>query len=186
MGYELVHDFLSKRFFEKLDIYKKKSKIVIETFRNTMRDWSKEGMLASVDRLELFYEFRRELNLRIDEYKMILQSSLNSRKYRYWLDELKEKDQKEILYWIIEVGTHEIARGQSLRILIQRYSEYNLYELCTKLLRDHNWQIRMNAAKFLGNYGDKDAIPYLKEIKFSSNYEVKREVNIAIEKLESS
>jgi len=70
--------------------------------------------------------------------------------------------------------------------LSRNYSEYKLYELCNKLLKDHNWQIRMYSAKFLGNYGDKDVIPYLKEIRFSSYYELNRAVNIAIDKLESS
>ena len=185
IGYELVHDFLSKKFFEKLDVVKKKIKIIIETFRNTMREWNREGMLASSDRLEMFYDFRIELNLRHDEYKMILQSSINSGKYRYWLDEIEENEQKDILKWIIEIGNHERARKGALRILANRFGDYELYELCIKLLKDHNWEIKLIAAKSLGNYGDKDAIPYLEVINYSSYHELNRAVYNAIEKLNS-
>lgn len=185
IGYELVHDFLSKKFFEKLDIVKKKIKIIIETFRNTMREWNREGMLASIDRLEMFYNIRMELNLGYDEYKMILQSSINSGKYKYWLNEIEENEQKEILKWMIEIGNHERARKGALRILANRFDDYELYELCIKLLKDHNWGIKLLAAKFLGNYGDKDAIPYLEDINYSSYHELNRAVYNAIENLNS-
>jgi len=185
IGYELVHDFLSKRFFEKLDVVKKKIKTVIETFRNTMREWNREGMLASIDRLEMFYNLRRELNLGHDEYKMILQSSINSGKYSYWLNEIEENEQKEILKWIIEIENHERARKGALRILSKKFDDYDAYKLCIKLLKDYNWEIRLLAAKFLGNYRDKDAIPYLEETNYSPYHELNITVFNAIEELNS-
>lgn len=185
VGYELVHDFLSKRFFEKLDVIKKKIKIVKEIFRNTMREWNREGMLASIDRLEMFYNFRIELNIGHDEYKMILQSSINSGKYRYWLDEIEENEQKAILKWIIEIENHERARKGALRILVRKFDDHEVYELCIKLLNDYNLDIKLLTAKFLGNYGDRDAIPYLKEINYSTSHELNRVVFNAIDNLSS-
>jgi len=46
-GYELVHDFLSKKFFEKLSPEAKKVRTTIELFRIAFKDWKQHGVLAS-------------------------------------------------------------------------------------------------------------------------------------------
>lgn len=79
-GYELVHDFLSKRFFEKLGDDSKKSKTVIEIFRKAYREWKQHSVLASKDRLVIFFDNYNQLSLNYEEWKFILKSSFSV----YW------------------------------------------------------------------------------------------------------
>ncbi len=76
VGYELVHDFLSRRFFESLSPEAKKMKTVLELFRRALHEWRQYGVLASKDRLDMFGNSVEELKPTEEEYSFLLKSSL--------------------------------------------------------------------------------------------------------------
>jgi hypothetical protein len=84
-GYELIHDFLSRRFFERLSPEERKIKTVIDIFRRAFRDWKQDGVLVSEDRLEMFYDIRDKLLWGYEECEFVLRSSFIT----YWYSENK-------------------------------------------------------------------------------------------------
>jgi len=84
-GYELIHDFLSRRFFERLSPEARKIKTVIDIFRRAFRDWKQDGVLVSEDRLEMFYDIRDKLLWGYEECEFVLRSSFIT----YWYSENK-------------------------------------------------------------------------------------------------
>lgn len=84
-GYELIHDFLSRRFFERLSPEARKIKTVIDIFRRAFRDWKQDGVLVSEDRLGMFYDIRGKLLWGYEECEFVLRSSFIS----YWYYENK-------------------------------------------------------------------------------------------------
>lgn len=83
IGYELVHDFLSKKFFDKLGAEAKKAKTTIEIFRKAFREWKQHSVLLSKDRLEILFPNFKQLNLNDDEWLFLIKSSFSV----YWHDE---------------------------------------------------------------------------------------------------
>jgi hypothetical protein len=78
--YELVHDFLSKKFFDKLGPEVQRSKTTIEIFRKAFREWKQHGVLASRDRLEILLPNIQQLILTYDEWIFLIKSSFSI----YW------------------------------------------------------------------------------------------------------
>jgi len=85
VGYELVHDFLSKKFFEKLGPEAQKAKTTIDIFRKAFREWKQHGVLASKDRLEILYPNIKQLILNDEEWTFLIKSSFSI----YWYFENK-------------------------------------------------------------------------------------------------
>lgn len=88
IGYELVHDFLSKRFFEKLGPDAQRAKTTIEIFRKAFREWKQHDVLASKDRLEILYSNYKQLTLNEEEWTFLTKSSFSV----YWHFENRWKD----------------------------------------------------------------------------------------------
>ena len=84
-GYELVHDFLSKKFFEKLGTEAQRTKTTIDIFRKAFREWQQHGVLASKDRLEILYPNIGQLVLNDEEWTFLIKSSFSV----YWSFENK-------------------------------------------------------------------------------------------------
>ena len=84
-GYELIHDFLSRRFFERLSPEARKIKTVIDIFRRAFRDWKQDGVLVSEDRLEMFFDIKDKLSWGDEECEFVLRSSFIT----YWYSENK-------------------------------------------------------------------------------------------------
>lgn len=84
-GYELIHDFLSRRFFERLSPEARRIKTLIDIFRRAFRDWKQDGVLVSEDRLEMFYDIRDKLSWGDEECEFVLRSSFIT----YWYSENK-------------------------------------------------------------------------------------------------
>jgi hypothetical protein len=80
VGYELVHDFLSKKFFEKLGPEAQRAKTTIEIFRMAFREWKQHGVLASKDRLEILFPNIKQLTLNDEEWMFLIKSSFSV----YW------------------------------------------------------------------------------------------------------
>ena len=85
IGYELVHDFLSKKFFEKLSPEARKVKTTIDIFRRAFREWKQHGVLASKDRLDLIFPNIKQLILTDEEWFFIIKSSFSV----FWYSENK-------------------------------------------------------------------------------------------------
>jgi hypothetical protein len=96
-GYELVHDFLSKKFFEKLNPEAKKAKTTIEIFRIAFKEWKQHDVLASKDRLEILFPFVGQLSLNDEEWAFLLKSSFSV----YWFSEN---------HWIAKVDDYALKR----------------------------------------------------------------------------
>lgn len=80
IGYELVHDFLSKKFFEKLGPEAQRAKTTIELFRMAFREWKQHDVLASKDRLEKLFPNIDQLPLDDEEWTFLIKSSFSV----YW------------------------------------------------------------------------------------------------------
>jgi hypothetical protein len=85
IGYELVNDFLSKNFFDKLGPEAQRTKTTIEIFRKAFREWKQHGVLASKDRLEILYPNISQLSLKDEEWTFLIKSSFSV----YWYSENK-------------------------------------------------------------------------------------------------
>lgn len=85
IGYELVHDFLSKKFFDKLGPDAKRAKTTIDIFRKAFREWKQHGVLASKDRLEILFSNIKQLILNDEEWTFLIKSSFSV----YWYFENK-------------------------------------------------------------------------------------------------
>jgi hypothetical protein len=81
-GYELVHDFLSKKFFEKLDPDAQRKKTVFEIFRIAFREYKQHEVLASKDRLEMFLPKIKQLPINNEEWFFLIKSSFSV--YWFW------------------------------------------------------------------------------------------------------
>jgi hypothetical protein len=84
LGYELVHDFLSRRFFEKLNPEQKRERAIRDVFRRAFKDWKQHGILVSKSALDEFYSHRAVLHLNEEQSCMIMESAFASGKYAYW------------------------------------------------------------------------------------------------------
>jgi len=80
IGYELVHDFLSKKFFDKLGPEAQRAKTLIEIFRIAFKEWKQHGVLASKDRLEILFPNVKQLLLNDEEWTFLIKSSFSV----YW------------------------------------------------------------------------------------------------------
>lgn len=90
-GYELVHDFLSKKFFDKLSPEAKRAKTTIDIFHKAFREWKQHNVLASKDRLEILFLNIDQLILNNEEWTFLIKSSFSV----YWHHENKWIDQIE-------------------------------------------------------------------------------------------
>lgn len=91
IGYELVHDFLSRKFFDKLGTEAKRAKTTIDIFRKAFREWKQHEVLASKDRLEILFPNIKQLVLNDEEWTFLIKSSFSV----YWHFENKWIDQIE-------------------------------------------------------------------------------------------
>lgn len=91
IGYELVHDFLSRKFFDKLGTEAKRAKTTIDIFRKAFREWKQHEVLASKDRLEILFPNIKQLILNDEEWTFLIKSSFSV----YWHFENKWIDQIE-------------------------------------------------------------------------------------------
>ncbi|MEO5685663.1 MAG: HNH endonuclease [Chitinophagaceae bacterium] len=82
VGYELVHDFLSRKFFDQLTNDEKKSKTIRDIFRRGFREWKQHEVLASKDRLDMLLPAAQSnaLNPDVDEWLFLIKSSFSV----YW------------------------------------------------------------------------------------------------------
>lgn len=91
IGYELVHDFLSRKFFDKLGTEAKRAKTTIDIFRKAFREWKQHEVLASKDRLEILFPNIKQLILNDEEWTFLIKSSFSV----YWHFENKWINQIE-------------------------------------------------------------------------------------------
>lgn len=84
-GYELVHDFLSKKFFDRLSPEAKRAKTTIDIFHKAFREWNQHDVLAGKDRLEILLPNINQLILNDEEWTFLIKSSFSV----YWYSENK-------------------------------------------------------------------------------------------------
>ncbi len=134
IGYELVHDFLSKKFFDKLGPEAKKAKTTIELFRKAFKDWKQHEVLASKGLLELFSDNIKTLILNDEEWLFLIESSFSV----YWWDKENE--------------------------FVKTVCKKTLIKICTKLIDYKNKDVAQNAVRAIGNLKDKALFPIFKKI----------------------
>lgn len=134
-GYELVHDFLSKKFFEKLGPEAKRAKTTIELFRQAFREWKQHEVLASKGRLEILLPNIKQLILNDEEWTFLIKSSFSV----YWQHEnqwilLAEKEKlANICIGLLEDKKDEIVtrsietlgkiKGQEATLILKKIIE---------------------------------------------------------------
>lgn len=146
VGYELVHDFLSKKFFDKLGPEAKRSKTIIDIFRKAFRDWKQHGVLASKDRLEILFSNIKQLSLKDEEWDFIIKSSFS-------------------VYWSFENKWVKIIDPEMLKeICINLIND--LYERST-LISFNDDKIAENAIRVLGETENEELTPFFINIILS-------------------
>lgn len=123
VGYELVHDFLSKKFFEKLSKEAKLAKTTIELFRKAFKEWKDHKVLASKDRLNLLAANFDQLTLNDEELLFLVKSSFS-------------------VFWFYDGGNK----------LMRLISEQKIATICKGLLNDEDPRIIQEAIRRLGGW----------------------------------
>jgi len=118
IGYELVHDFLSKKFFDKLGPEAKRSKATIDIFRKAFREWKQHEVLASKDRLEILLPNINQLNLNDEEWTFLIKSSFSVYWYfdNVWIDLIRKEKLSFICIELLQDKQEKIVE-QSIHAL---------------------------------------------------------------------
>jgi HEAT repeat protein len=135
VGHELVHDFLSKQFFERLSPDNKLAKATVDLFRKAFKEWKDHEVLASKDRLDKLISNFAHLNLSDEELFFLVKSSFSV----YWFDE----------------------GGNKLLAVI---NNQKLAAICKKLLSDNQIRIVQEAIRTLGRIEKEKATPIFKDL----------------------
>ncbi|MCK9212235.1 MAG: HEAT repeat domain-containing protein [Ignavibacteriaceae bacterium] len=134
IGYELVHDFLSKKFFDNLGPEAQRAKTTIDIFRKAFREWKQHGVFASKDRLEILFPHIEKLILNDEEWTFLIKSSFT---VPWWYTDNK---------------------------LLKSIKEEKLIRICTNLIEDENEEIVKNSIRTLGSFKDKKSTLIFKGI----------------------
>jgi hypothetical protein len=112
-GFELMHDFLSKKFFEKLKPDVKKAKTIIEIFRKAFKEWNQYGILASKDRMKILHSNIKQLHLNKEEWFFLIKSSFSIYWYgeNRWAGLLDDEQMTSICYQLINDDDDNIVRS---------------------------------------------------------------------------
>lgn len=120
IGYELVHDFLSKKFFEKLSSDAQKIKTTIDIFRRAFKEWKQHGVLASKDRLEILLPNINQLVLNDEEWLFLIKSSFTVSWYpksNKWIDCIEKRLLSIICWKLLQDKNQERIIEESIRTL---------------------------------------------------------------------
>lgn len=138
IGYEIIHDFLSKKFFDKLGPEAKKAKTTFDIFHKAFREWKQHEVLASKDRLELLFPNIEQLILNDEEWTFLIKSSFSvywhfENKWIYKIEKerlsnicmnlLRDKDVRIVEHSISSLGKLEGEKITSTLIEIIESSE---------------------------------------------------------------
>ncbi|MBC8470844.1 MAG: HEAT repeat domain-containing protein [Planctomycetes bacterium] len=158
LGYELVHDFLSRRFFEKLKPAEKRERAIRDVFRRAFKDWKQHGILVSKSSLDEFYTHRKALQLNEEQSFMIIESAFASGKYKDWKDYINEKGfLLPAIIYILKTNKNASA----VRISLKQVSIFQFSvdtSLIMSFLKRKEYRIRSLAIESLGLLGDKRAV----------------------------
>jgi len=178
LGYELVHDFLSRRFFERLKPAEKRERAIRDVFRRAFKDWKQYGILVSKSALDEFYAHREALHLSKEQSFMIIESAFTSGKYFNWKWYINEK--KFLLLSIIYI-LKKNKNAAAVRISLKqvRIFRFNVdISLITSFLKRKEYGIRIAAIESLGVIGDNRAVePLIKS--FATDKEFYARIYIA-------
>ncbi|MBV5281822.1 MAG: hypothetical protein JZU53_05230 [Paludibacter sp.] len=118
IGYELVHDFLSRKFFDMLGPEAKRSKTTIDIFRKAFREWKQHEVLASKDRLEILLPNINQLNLNNEEWTFLIKSSFSVYWYfdNVWIDLIRKEKLSFICIELLQDKQEKIVE-QSIHAL---------------------------------------------------------------------
>lgn len=120
IGYELVHDFLSRKFFDKLGTEAKREKTTIDIFRKSFREWKQHKVLASKDRLEILFPNIKQLILNDEEWAFLIKSSFTVYWYfdNKWTHQIEKEKLSIICKNLLQDNNEEII-GNSITLLAE-------------------------------------------------------------------
>jgi HEAT repeat protein len=147
--YELVHDVVAQKVLEATDEEQKKAKAVIEAFQVAVNTWESEQLLESGRKLDLFYQYRHNLDIGSNELLFLLLSeargsSASSDLFGFTF--LPEKmGRKRRLRWINTVRPS--VNIELLEILMAAYDHENsdnklIAELIVDLCHAHDFEVQ--------------------------------------------
>jgi energy-coupling factor transporter ATP-binding protein EcfA2 len=183
-GYELVHDFLSKKFFDRLSPEAKRAKTTIDIFHRAFREWKQHDVLASKDRLEILFPNINQLILNDEEWTFLIKSSFSV----YWYSENKWTDyiEKERLSSICNI----LLQDKDVRIVEQSINSLGKIEgskiapIFIELIESHETpdSIKESAiGQFMFNIHDTRVLNTLKNIIDSNkNFKLRKKAVYAL------
>lgn len=213
VGYELVHDFLSKKFFDKLGLEAQRAKTTIDIFRKAFREWKQHGVLASKDRLEILFPNIKQLILNDEEWTFLIKSSFSVYWHHenQWIGLVEKESLANICIGLLNDNKEEIVKrsietlgkikGQEATLILKKIIESpeSAASIREKAI-DEFWfdiaDIRIldtlkNIIKKERNYKLRKSAVYafgknLNELSKSNNNIVDKEINILFEALNDS
>ena len=102
--YELVHDVVAQKVLETTEEEQRKAKAVIEAFQVAVNTWESEQLLESGRKLDLFYQYRHNLDIGLNELLFLLLSAARgpsaSSGFFSFISLFETEDREQRLRWI--------------------------------------------------------------------------------------
>lgn len=154
--YELVHDFLSRRFFERLHPEQRQQRTKRDVFLRAFREWKEHKVLISKSTLDEFFTERFSLPITDQHYPMILESAFATGKYAGWRNYLGPDATMLAIEYVLTASSNETAIAIALRHPreIKRMGRDDL-------VRSHlkgDWWLASKAVECLGLLGESGAV----------------------------
>lgn len=145
--YELVHDIVAQKVLEATEEEQTKAKSIIEAFQLAVNTWRTEQMLESSLKLDMFYQYRHNLNIGPNELLFLLLSETSGSSSPFglfgFLPETMIRERR--LRWIDTV--EPAVNSELLDNLIRAYDDENadeklMQEFVVDLCHAHDFEVQ--------------------------------------------
>lgn len=152
-AYELVHDFLAKNFFERLDSYQRKDKGVVEVFRRAMKEWSQNNIYPSQPTIDIFIKHKEALTLGSSEWEFLFASAASAQRNTKIREvALKERNIEAMLSCLKSKDCD--ARASAVRVL-GKIKDIDTLPFILSRLKDRDSGVACEALTAMRGFKDK-------------------------------
>jgi len=158
-GYELVHDFLSQRFFDRLDPARQQQKLALQLYRQAVSEWETLKLPVDHSRLDMFLGHADVLPFDEAGYYMVLRAAASDTdRFAKWAEVIAHHADERSVDALIERldDPQWLVRIAAIRALgnMEEKASRAVEALGRRLSEDRTWQVREAAARALGDLGE--------------------------------
>jgi len=158
-GYELVHDFLSQRFFDRLDPARQQQKLALQLYRHAVSEWETLKWPVDHSRLDMFFDHADVLPFDEAGYYMVLRAAASDAdRFAKWAKVIAHRvDERSVDALIERLDDPQwLVRIAAIRALgnMGEKASRAVEALGRRLSEDRTWQVREAAARVLGDLGE--------------------------------